>query len=297
MARLYNLSKAPRTVPFTLKLSTILGGFLPQIGWFFFVIGMIFLLAFGVAGGTFTNLKMRLDSWGPKESVTGVVVDLEETGTTVNDVDVVRYVFDYVVDGQELTGECFVNGWRYEVGSNVDVVYSPQAAYLAKIVDSSWSTMPPWILLFIGIFPGVGLLCIALGSKGHFKSLELLKRGVPAYGTLVTSLPTNMTINEQTVYEYTFKFQAGTSGREHLVKTKSHQGHAIEDEAEEPILYLPSDPDLAVLFDNLPSSASINSQGELNGVSPLSTLAKVALPTLGLLQTLLLLGYLVSVFF
>lgn len=284
MKRLENLAKPPRHVPFDVNVKARLGGFLQQFGWVFFTFGMLFVVLFVSHGNLAQAVAKELAFRGAHATVQGVVTRAEETNAEENEQDVVLFFFEYEVEGQKFFGECYFTGWRYDEGDSVKVVYSPEDPGLAKIVDGRWSHFSIWVGLLVFLFPGIGLALVLSSLPNCNRSAKLLKYGRLSYGEMVSKEATNTQINEQTVFEFTFKFKAESTGREHLVKSRTHVTSNLEDEEFEPILYLANQPEQAVLFDNLPGNPSVTPQGQLKGGNPLGALAYLFLPVLGVLM-------------
>jgi hypothetical protein len=222
---------------------------------------------------------------GEKALVTGTITRAEETNASENETEIVYYQFQYVVNGETYGGESYTTGWRYDQEQNAQIEYLKSDPGLARLVDGRWSQFPVWVVFLIGIFPGIGALFIGGAMAKGFRALRLLRYGQVAHGRLINKEATNVSVNEQTVYALTFRFTAESTGREHTVVARTHQTHLLEDEEEEPLLYLPSHPEYAFLFDNLPGAPTVNQRGYLEG-SLLGGLVYLVLPTLGSLTTL-----------
>ena len=282
MKRLEKLRKPPREVPLTISLKALLGGVLQQMGWGFFSFGMVFFLVFAVSGGVFEEVQRDLAFRGDRAKASGKVVSVAETSIDVNEQDVVEFEVEYKVNGETFRNICYKTGWKHDEGAKVQVEYLSSDPSLGRIVDSRWAVTPWWLALLILIFPGVGLLMLLGGVKSGLANKKLLKFGHVAYGELVSKDATNTRINDRTVYELSFKFRADSSGRDHIAKTKTHETEKLEDEEQEPLLYLASCPDEAILFDNLPGAPGVNARGQLVDSSPLGVIAYLFLPILGL---------------
>lgn len=297
MGRLKDLQPPPRHVPLGVRVKAIFGGFLQQFGWLFFTFGMLFVLIFFTGGGAAEGLARELAFRGERGIVQGVITSAHETSASENETEIVYFQYEYKVDGQTYGGESYTTGWISDVDQNATVEYLKSDPSLSRLQSGRWSQFSPWIGLFVGIFPAVGL-AMALASLPHgLRSAKLLKYGRVAYGTLVSKEPTNTSVNEQTVYEFTFKFTAESTGREHFAKAKTHETEILEDEEQEPLLYLPSFPEHAVLFDNLPGSPTVDQRGHLTGGSIFSALLYALMPTLGTLEVLVVINDLYSAFF
>lgn len=114
-----------------------------------------------------------------------------------------------------------------------------------------------WPMLFIAIFPIVGLGMISVGVRKGLRALRLLTHGIPAQGRLVERKGTNVMINDTPVIELVFEFKT-VDGRAARCSTKTHLTGDLADDAEEPLVYDAGDPSLAVLLDDLPGKPRIN---------------------------------------
>lgn len=284
--RLKDLQPPPRDVPVAVKIKCLFGGFLQQFGWGFFSFGMLFVLVFGIVGEIPQGMAREAAFKGSHGKVQGVITAARETNASENETDIVYYQFDYQVDGTKYSGESYVTGWLYEVDQPAPVEYLISDPGLGRLETGRWSQFAPWVLLLIGIFPAVGLLMVGLSLPHGLRAAKLLEKGMVAYGTLTDKEATNTRINDQTVYELTFKFTAESTGREHLAKARTHQPEVLEDEEQEPLLYMPSFPDYAVLFDDLPGAPTVDPRGRFQGGSTLSALLYLATPVLGILETM-----------
>lgn len=120
------------------------------------------------------------------------------------------------------------------------------------------SQQVPWPLyLVIGGFPLIGLTFMTIGLRKGLRGVRLLRRGMTATGRLVSKQPTNTRINKQTVYELTFEFTAG-DGKRYKAKASTHEPKSLEDDAAEPLLYDPADPNVSIMLDDLPGRPRID---------------------------------------
>lgn len=272
------LQRPPRSIPLFLTIQSLFGGLLQQIGWGLFAFGMIFVLLFGAGA----NLSKALAFQSELGQVQGTVLSWRETNTEVNERTVVAYQFEYSVDGTKYTGESFTSTTGFDEGESVTVEYPLNEPGISRIRGTGVGSTPPWILLLVGIFPAIGLAMGAAGFRSGLEGRNLLVRGLLGHGTLISGEPTAATVNEHPVYALTFEFEASSTGRKHTVVAKNHDTSALEDEEQERILYLPSDPDTAVVFDNLPGKADIDSRGAVVGGSFRGAVGSLILPLVGL---------------
>jgi len=113
-----------------------------------------------------------------------------------------------------------------------------------------------WPALIILVFPAFGLTMIALGVRKGLRALRLLTRGIPAQGRFVGQTKTNVMINDTPVMAMTFEFNT-VDGRTARCAAKTHETRELRDDAEEPLVYDPEDPSVAVLLDELPGRPRI----------------------------------------
>ena len=103
------------------------------------------------------------------------------------------------------------------------------------------------------------------------RAIRLFKKGVLTKGKLISKVSTESRFNERIVYELTFRFK-DKLGNEYDVSEKTRFPALLEDDKEESLLYLPDNPDYAIMLDTLPSSPSINREGNIESSPSLLTL-------------------------
>ena len=278
-----SLQRAPRPVPFSLGLQCLFGGVIQQVGWGTMAFGMIFALVFG----SMINLPKEIALRGDLAAVEGVVVNQRETSATVNETEVVEYFVEYRVDGSTFVDTCYTTGYEWDPGDAVSVEYPVGRPSMGRAVGSRASTFPAWTLLVVGIFPTIGLLLALSGFRSGLKSRALLASGKLAQGTLISKEPTNQSVNENTVYDLTFRFTPEGARREFTTVARTHLTEQLEDDEQESLLYDSRYPSDAVLLDNLPGKAHVGADGRLHGGSFFGAIGVLILPGLSLLLTAL----------
>lgn len=256
MKRGENLVRPPRELPSSLKIQVLLGGALSQIGWGLFGFGMIFVWVFGSSPLEWFAFSGELGQ------VTTTVTRAEETSAEVNEEDVVVYYYSYEVDGSSFDGRSYSTGWRWDEGDTVTVEFPVGNPGTSRLKGARPTMFPPFATLIVVIFPGIGLLMMYSAMRGGLKGLSLLRNGELAYGRLLSKEPTGVTINDQPQYAMTFEFTPEGRHTRETVVCKTIEPHELEDEEEEPLLYLPTSPSYAVLLDGLPGSPYIDSRGQ-----------------------------------
>lgn len=277
-----NLAPPPRRLPWALSLRVLLGSGWTQFGCLFFCFGMIFVLVFG-ANADFDDITRFK---GSLKRAPGVVTGSEETSMEVNDEDVVGWSYTYAVDGQSLEGFCYTTGWEHEEGKSVQIEFPPGEPTCSRIVGSRKSESPLTVILFVGVFPLVGLCFIVSGIRQGVKGHGLLVSGQLSWGRLQSKNATNVTVNDQPVYELVFAFAPDGYSREFLCRARTHVTERLEDEAEEPLLYAATAPDHSVMLDSLPGGGTIGANGQFLAPGKTVTLLMLLGPAVGLLMSL-----------
>ena len=266
----------------------LFGNLFSQFGWGFALFGTLFVFAFDPGGVIVEGIGFR----GEVAVVEGVSTGWESTSLSIGNQRVYRTTFDYEVGGVMYSGASHETGAWIEAGSPIIVEYKPSDPALARIAGSRVSAGDP-TLLFIFIFPIVGLGMASFTLVRGLRIRSLLVNGAVAYGRLLTKEPTSTVVNNQRVMRLTFEFQAEGGGTYHAI-ARSHQEHRLEDEEHELLVYDSRNPQRAELLDQLPSEPRFSELGEVEvSALGLPTPLYVLLPGV---CTLVILRYLASLF-
>jgi hypothetical protein len=226
----------PRSINLYTKATVLFGGFLQQFGWIFFVMGSLFSWIFI----PMSDVKFWFEFGKEWKETPGKIVAVEPTNSAVNDEVVYQYLHSFELNGQRFTGK-------------------------SSHVAGSRRAVFPAFVLFVLIFPIVGLGFIVFAIRQNLKAIKLLEIGEFTRGTLCSKEATNASvkINNTTypVYKYSFEFDAG--GRTHSAICKTHQAWLVEDEEREIILFDKYNPDFNVVFDAAGNMPAITEEGML----------------------------------
>lgn len=270
------MSDPPRTVPFSVQLRLLLGGFRNQFGWLLVGVGLMFVWVFGG-----TNVLYNLAFFSGELATTeGTISAVVETDITINDQRVYEYEYAYTVDDVSYRGATKGFASKYQENGSVTIEYCVDDQARSRIPRLSTTSIG---LLVVVIFPLIGVIFIAFGVRKGLKGGRLLRDGRQAVGVLVSCEATNARVNDQVVYEFTFTFEAGDD-KSYEVVTKTHETERFAGEGnlkidqgkkrtshagvQEPILYNPFDPTDAVMLDDLPGGPRIDERGEIRGSGP-----------------------------
>jgi hypothetical protein len=258
---------APREVSLALNLRLHLGGIISWVGWGVFLFGYLMCWIFGVG----TIIASLTTFSGSMDYADGMVVNTESTSASTNDERVMKMDYVFESEGKEYRGSSFATGQFYEEGSKVPIEYSFLDPRKSRIVGLRSSTFSSGIL-FVTIFPLMGLIVVVVGFLlGHSK-YTILKNGQQAMARLIETGPSNITVNDVQLTKLTFEFKTD-DGESHRTSTDVQDPSELEDDAEEALLCHPKTPSRSVMLNNLPSFVHLSESGNFTTESgPLSSL-------------------------
>ncbi len=280
-----SLALPPRRIPWLVRCRVLFGGMFNQFAWFWLGFSMIFVAAF--VGGSAP--KAVLFSFATLETAPGEVLRVESTNSSENDrtIYAIRYLFRIDQREAEYYGVSYTTAYNsFAEGQAVEVEYDAANPASSRIRGTRLSTFGLGVL-FVLIFPIIGVVLLAGGVSLGIRGMRLLRMGYVAQGTLIGKEPTGTRINNQMVYKLTFDF-ADSNGMRYQTSAKTHVPYTLEDEVSERVLYDPRNPSYAVLFDNLPGRPEVDMLGRILPGSPLQSAMVLILPLLTLLITLLM---------
>jgi hypothetical protein len=236
-----------RTIPFGIMFKIWMGNPLSIIGFFFFIMGLPFALIFIPFSTLFSP------SFSDEDPVTpGIIVEVIPTNSYINDVRVFEYKYKYKLkSGPVYYGTGYSTGESKNMEEEVFIQYKEDKPELSKALDLRESAFGGGIGLLTLIFPGIGLVMLFFSTRKAIRHINILRIGNLAEGKFLFKEPTNVQINNQTVYALTFEFTA-SDNKSYQVIAKTHHFHRLEDEAFEKLVYDPGNPQNAVLLDELP---------------------------------------------
>lgn len=279
----FDLAGPPRHVPLTVKLRVLFGGFSNQFGWLFFGFGMVFVWIF-LPRADFSFLTFRGEIKTTKGQITACKDTNFSEGGSKHSKGRPVYAYHYAYTdeaGTEHEGVSYSTAGKKEVGRPMDVEYLADEPATSRIKGMRRAPMPPFVL-FVLVFPIVGWCFIMVGFRKGLKGINLLVGGTQGRGTLKDKQPTNTRVNKQTVYKYTFEFEAD-DGLTYTVTARTHETAKFEDEEEEPLLYDPLVPLRAVLMDDLPGQPRIDENGHFQAGGAVGTVVRLFVPLASIL--------------
>lgn len=244
--RIDHLQPPPRRVPLALICASLSGVF-TLFGSVFFSFGMIFVWVFGAG-------QRPLDAWRLSRAgatAPALVEEVEGTGGYENEVQIFRYRFRVLAgDGTGPAGTCYTTGGQWQAGDRVRAVYLPEDPAVACLEGARLSDFPWWVMLFVGIFPAIGLGFLIPSTIGGLRRIQLLRHGLVAAAGNLRTETTNTRINNVPVMRYRYEFR-DLQGMVRPGSSSALPTVQVGDEAAEPVLYLPARPRQSLLVDTL----------------------------------------------
>jgi len=235
-----------RELPLMLKIQVFIGGVLGYIGIFFTLMGGLFLFSFA----TMVNFNQIYIS-NSSPTVIGEITEINQTNASSNKKDILAYHYRYSVSGKEYQSISYIEENVKVDSSNCIIIYNSDKPEYSVIKGMRTSIFEPWVLLAISPFLIIGLIATFISMRKGKKALFLLKFGDIAFGKFLYKEATNTKINKRTVYRMFFEFTA-KDGKAYKVHSSTHIPEALQDEAEEKLVYNSQNPNEAVLIDSLP---------------------------------------------
>ena len=262
-----------RHIPLSTRISILFGGFKAQFGWAFFGFGMIFFWAFAM------NMDLSFLHYnGNVITVEGMATGYSLTDASENEVSVFANHFTFKTeDGDEITGTSYATGQRILDGETLTIEYPEGKPHYARIQGMRTKKFSGFVI-FVIIFPLVGLVFILLSLKRSLRALRLFKNGILTNGKLISKEKTNTRVNNRTVYKMTFQYKDDL-GNEYERKERTPLPYLLQDDKAERLLYLRGKPSYAILVDSLPSSYLMNKEGKIDPAPMRNVILLMIAPT------------------
>ena len=193
----YSLALPPRHVPWPIRAQLLFGGFFSQFGWLWLGFTLIFVWVFGgLSGINDLNFIIRNSTTG-----SGTISAVESTNASENDTPVYANHYTFRVERleTEFRGVSYTTGRQFQVGDAVAVEYIDGSPEISRIQNTRSGTFSLWAPCFVGIFPAIGAIFVAVGLSSGFKANRLLTHGKVALGTLIDKYYHNYRLLQQKI--------------------------------------------------------------------------------------------------
>ncbi|MGB0648531.1 MAG: hypothetical protein ACPGQS_15205, partial [Bradymonadia bacterium] len=250
------LSNAPRRIPLVVRLRLCFSSVLTVFGFVFCT------FAISVACLIFSPGALWSDFWLMMDSVpmTGTSTGWSETNSTINEAPVVATHFEYRASGQLRKSVSYMTDKAIEAGQPVKIKVAAYDPNIAVIEGARTSPINSIYLLAFFIIPLLGLLGIYSRYRSGQTKIHLLKHGLEIDGVVVSCTRTNITVNEEVLYELIIEY-LDPSGKKHQFDVRTTWEEELLDEPEETLLVHPKKYELAMPIDLLPDYVHLQKDG------------------------------------
>jgi len=238
-------------IPLRIRILHLFGRTSFIIGFLCGIIGLAFILYFSFQ----INWKMRFADHQDLLVNEAIITGWKEKHYEVNDQSLFEYHYSYLLDDEQSYSGAFLDyAGTYEVGQPIEIQYLKNAPEESRFIGKDRSNYHQ--IMFLA---GLGCMIVALiflypSYRKTRRERRIIMRGLPTEAKLLHAEPTNLKINEQTVFKLTFEFLAGHN-KPQKISVRSHLLQNLNGE-EETLIYDPRRPMDAVVIRTLPSAVS-----------------------------------------
>lgn len=218
------------------------------IGFLFSLVGLAFVLYFSFQ----LNWKIIFagkDDFAPAQ---GYITGYNETAFSENDNTLFEYHYRFNLEKESTHSGVFLEyAGSYQIGQEIQVEYLKNSPGVSRILGRDRRNYHQ-IMFFAGIGGLLaGFLFLYPSCKKTRRERKIIMAGFPTKGKLILAEPTNLKVNEQTVYKLTYEYPTGNN-KSQKFSVRSHMIRNFSDEHFENLIYDPGKPSKAVIIDTLP---------------------------------------------
>ena len=222
------------------------------MGFLFALIGLSFVIFFSFQ----INWRILVADTDDFADTSAIITAIEETSYTVNENSLFEYSYTYFTGGgNEFSGSFLEFEGSYGMGEEVSIHYLKNFPDTSRISGKDRRNFDR--IMFLAGLGGliIGIIFIYPSVKKTHKERKVLISGRPARAKLVHAEPTNLNINEQTVYNLTYEYSSGNNKSQEF-SLRSHMIRNLAEDQYETIIYDPRNPSSPVLIDTLPGTVA-----------------------------------------
>lgn len=248
----------PRDVPLSCRLVLMLNVGV-QIGAFLLAFSTPFFWLF-VGNSELSSITFR----GETMRTNGVVMEVRDTQASEGGATIYEVRYRYSVSATPYEGASYERGeTEREAGDLVIVEYLKRDPSRSRIEGLRRGMFGPGVL-FVLIFPAIGLAVTLVALGFGARRSRLLVRGVAVFGSFKETRPTNTTINGRRLFEVIHEYRT-LDGKLHESSTKTTDVDSVTDDDQELLLYDPSRPSRAVAVDGIKPLPKLDEGGGFRG--------------------------------
>jgi hypothetical protein len=218
------------------------------IGFLFGLIGLVLVLLFSSR----LNWKLLLAGRNDFIQANAVITESVETDYSANNQSLYEFHYRYLPEGEiPQYGSFLEYTGTYRVGQEIRIEYLADSPGISRFSGTDRRNFDQIMFL-------AGIVCLLAGFLFLYPSIrkthrerKILMLGLPAKGRLIHAEPTNLKVNEQTVYKLTYEYPTGPN-KSQKFSLRSHLIRNLSEEHFENLVYDPRKPSSAVIIDTLP---------------------------------------------
>lgn len=196
----------PRDLSFAGKFYLLFGRVMSQVGFGVTSFGMIFFFIFVLNSEFFDFYKFS----GNVHKTEGVITDISVTNASEGSKNHSRSIYELAFEfednnGNKQTNSSYAISFNYKKGDKVTVIYNVDKPKYSKIEGLRSGTFGSSII-FISIFPLIGIILIIVGFINGLKYIKMFTIGQTVTGKLIDIIPTNTYVNKERIYKHVFSF-------------------------------------------------------------------------------------------
>ena len=222
------------------------------IGFLFALIGLAFIVYFSFQ----LNWKILFADKDDFSPAVAYITACEPTPYTVDDNPLFEYYYSYSVDGNApVSGSFLEYAESYASGKEIQVEYLTEYPEVSRFTGKDRRNYDQ--IMFLGGIGGLlfGFFFLYPSIRKTRQERKILIAGIPSKGKLIHAEPTNLNVNEQTVYNLTYEYSTGQN-KTQVFSVRSHMIRNLSEEHHETIVYDPRKPSSAIIVDTLPGSVA-----------------------------------------
>lgn len=251
----------PRHLNGYTRLVVLFGDYTMQAAWLLLAIGSVFFWTTSIRSEAALWLEQQQTNW---QRQPGVVLKADSVNIREKGQHIWKYEYSFALAGKEYRGVSYYPAKKFDPQQIVYIHYdpaNPQVNYIIGMRRSPYPARINWLL----ILPVLGLLLVLLPLRERLRFLHILRIGDFTRGRLISKSPTGKTVREgsRVMPQYKYLFQFEHDGIIYTASCVTHQGHLVEDEEAEIILFDRFKPQNNIVYDAVPNVPEIDEAGRM----------------------------------
>jgi hypothetical protein len=202
------------------------------------------------------NWKILLAAENDFTPTIAYITTFNETPYTVNDNPLLEYHYRYSSNGNILNSGSFLEFAEiYKSGQEIQIEYLIDFPEISRISGKDRRNYHQ--IMFLAGIGGTlaGFFFLYPSIRKTRRERKILMDGLPARGKLIQAEPTDLQVNEQTVYKLTYEYSTGPNKSQQF-SVRSHMIRNLSEEHTETVVYDPLKPSSPLIINTLPRSVA-----------------------------------------